>query len=213
MVVGDITAAQPPLAVGRVVDAATKGGLLAATDFSDKTLTPAELASLRKEIARQDWIAEIPKLEPTLLANYPAVIGIHKHSGFRLAIHYLGDDIMLLGCSVPVVNGDQKEQTAMIETMLASTEALVGRGTEVRTWLDTEWKKSWNLCYKEGVDRREVIRKKQFGAFLVTVWGVPPDIIFLNCVRAANQAAEPTSPAVTPPADAGDRASGARGSP
>ena len=180
-----LAASVPPASVLNIVEAAKKAGLLVDSDFSNKTLSGDQLFRLKKEISRSGWIAEIPNLEATLLDNYPSVVGVDKVSGFRLAIHYSGDQIMLLSCNVPVVNGGEKEATEMVETMLTTAEALLGANTGVRSWLDAAWKKSWELSCKEGVDRKEVLRTKQIGAFLVTVWGVPPDIIFLNCVRKA----------------------------
>jgi len=181
---------EPPKQVKAVIGAATCSGLLSAREFSTKVLSPSELPLLKKDIQEHGWIAEIPGLESALMSNYPAEIGVHEKSGFRLAIHYSGEKIMVLSCSVPLVNGDQKEQKQMIETMLAATEALVGKDTGARRWLDTEWQRAWEmsakLFEKESIDQKELIRKKEFGPFLVTVWGVVPDIVFLNCVRRAN---------------------------
>lgn len=200
------TIAAPPASVKAIMDAATKAGLLIPSEFSTKILTSDELTSLKKEIRKRDWITEIPGLKSALISNYPAEIGIHGKSGFRLAIYYSGEKIMLLSSSVPLVNGDRKEQGEMIETMLAAAEALVGRNTGVRRWLDTEWKRAWEISAKlydkEPVDQSEIIRKKAFGPFLVTVWGVVPDIVFLNCVRTANNSPEAT-PEQRPPASPG----------
>ena len=206
-IVGRVSAAEPPAQSKAIIEVAKKAGLLVADDFSSKVLSSDELASLKKEIPKHDWIGEIPDLASTLTSNYPAEIGVHKPSGFRLAVYHSGDKIMLLSCSVPLVNGGQKEQKEMIETMLATTEVLVGRDTGVRKWLDAEWQHSWEISAKlfdkQPVDQKEIIRKKEFGPFLVTVWGVVPDIVFLNCVRRANQSPEPTPTSVTIPADAG----------
>lgn len=197
-IVGHVNAAEPPAPSKAIIEAAKKAGLLVAEDFSSKVLSSDELASLKKEIPKHDWIAEIPDLASTLTSNYPAEIGVHKSSGFRLAVYHSGDKIMLLSCSVPLVNGGQKEQKEMIETMLSATEALVGPNTDVRPWLDAEWQRAWEISAKlfdkVPVDRKEIIRKKEFGPILVTVWGVVPDIVFLNCVRRANKASEPTAP-------------------
>jgi hypothetical protein len=186
---GFAAAAEPPAQAKAIIEAAKKAGLLTADDFSSKLLSSDELASLKKEIPKHDWIAEIPGLAPMLIANYPAEIGIHKSSGFALSIYHSGGKIMLLSCSVPLVNGGQKEQKEMIETMLAATEVLVGSDDGVRKWLDAEWQHSWEISAKlfdkQPVDQKEIIRKKEFGPFLVTVWGVVPDIVFLNCVRKA----------------------------
>jgi hypothetical protein len=194
---GQMCAAEQQVQARDIIAAAKKAGLLVAGDFSTKILSSVELESLKKEIPKHDWIAEIPGLTSTLTSNYPAEIGMHKSSGFRLAIYHFGDEIMLLSCSVPLVNGGQKEQREMIETMLAVTEALVGSGTGVQAWLDAEWQRSWEISAKifdkAPVDPKEIIRKKQFGPFLVTVWGVVPDIIFMNCVRAANQTGGPAA--------------------
>jgi hypothetical protein len=191
-------AAEPPAQAKAIIEAAKKAGLLVADDFSTKVLSSDELASLKKEIPKHDWIAEIPGLGSTLTSNYPAEIGMHKSSGFRLAIYHSGDKIMLLSCSVPLVNGGQKEQKEMIETMMAATEALVGSNTGVRPWLDAEWQRAWEISAKlfdkAPVDQKEIIRKKEVGPFLVTVWGVVPDIVFLNCVRRATRSSETTTP-------------------
>jgi hypothetical protein len=188
---GETVVAGPPTSVKVVVDAAAKAGLLTPSAFTEKTLTGEELASLKKEIGRLDWVGAIPGLEPALVSNYPAEVGIHRKSGFRLAIYYSGDQVRLLSSSVPLVNGDQKEQKEMIETMLAATEALVGPNTGVRPWLDAEWQHSWEISAKildrQPVDQKEIIRMKQFGPYLVTVWGVVPDIVYLNCVRTDNR--------------------------
>ena len=197
-IVGHAAAAESPAQSIAIIEAAKKAGLLVTGDFTSKVLSSDELTLLKKEIPKQDWIAEIPNLAATLTSNYPAEIGVHMSSGFRLAIYHSGNDIMLLSCSVPLVNGDEKEQREMIETMLAATETLVGAKTGVRTWLDAEWKRAWEISAKlfdkAPVDRNEVIRKKEFGPYLVTVWGVVPDIVFLNCVRRVSHAPEPTAP-------------------
>ena len=194
-VISHVVAAELPPQGRAIVEAARGAGLLVAGDFSNKVLSSEELTALKKEIPKYDWIGEIPGLASTLVSNYPAEIGVHKSSGFRLAVYYSGDKIMLLSCSVPLVNGGQKEQKQMIETMLAATESLIGRSSDVRQWLDAEWQRSWKISAKlfdkQPVDQKEVIRKKEFGPFLVTVWGVVPDIVFLNCVRRANQPPEP----------------------
>lgn len=186
-----VVAAEQPAPPNVIIEAAKKAGLLVAGDFSSKVLSSDELTALKKDIPKHDWIAEIPGLASALISNYPAVIGVHRSSGFSLAIYHSGDKIMLLSCSVPLVNGDKREQEEMIETMLAVTEALVGRDSGVRKWLDAEWRHSWEISAKlfdkQPVDQREILRKKAFGPFLVTVWGVPPDIVFLNCIRRANQ--------------------------
>ena len=178
---------EAPTQVKEVVVAAVKSGLLSAVDFSTTVLTPDELAAFRKDIPKHNWIAEIPGLEAVLLSNFPAEVGVHKKSGFRVAVHYSPEKLMLLSCSLPLVNGGPKEQKEMIETMLSTAEALVGRETGIRQWLDAEWKRAWEisaqLFEKQAVDPKEQIRKKEFGSFLVTVWGVVPDIVFFNCVR------------------------------
>ncbi len=178
---------EPPPHAKAIVAAAISAGLLTPRDFTSKVLSPEELQTLKRDIKKQNWIADIPGLESALLSNYPAEIGRQEKPGFGLWVHYSGETVMLLRASVPLVNGDQREQKAMIETMLAATEALAGRDSGVRRWLDAEWQRSWEISAKlfeqESIDRSEIIRKKEFGPFLVTVWGVVPDIIFLNCVR------------------------------
>jgi hypothetical protein len=198
-----LRASTPPRSSEVIVEAAEKVGLLSASDFVEKTLNEKEMESLKVGVQRNGWVADIPGLKEAILRNDPAVIGIHKESGFRVAVYYSGDDVMLLVCNVPLVNGSSKEGEEMIETMLSVSESLVGKKSGVRRWLDKEWKISWGLSAQEGVDPHSIIRKKVFGPFLVSVWGAAPDIVFLNCVRVANQLPDPTSKSVTPPAKAG----------
>jgi hypothetical protein len=198
-----------PPDVAKLQTAATQAGLLTEADFSShETLDPANLKRLRDQFAhpqiKQAMDAE-PYVEETLLRNYPFTVGVHKSSGFRLTIYFSEQHVMLLAADVPLVNGGQKEQTEMIETMIASTEALLPNDKGLRKWLGSAWQDSWKESAKymndptaqqkarthPNVMAKDVVRKRRVGSYLVIVWGVPPDIVFLNCVRVPGPSANP----------------------
>jgi hypothetical protein len=178
---------KPPPVVQLIIEAATKPGIFTAADFATEKFDAKQLAALKIILDKVDWMSEIPNLKECLLHNYPnATAG---RNGFLLEIYYSESSVVLLSCKFSPGGVTSEEANAKMETMLSSAERLVGAKTEVRSWLAAEWKKSWELYYKEGVDQKEVIRKKAFADYWVTVWGVPPDIVNLNCVRK-----EPNNP-------------------
>jgi hypothetical protein len=198
-----------PPDVAKIQTAATHAGLLTDADFSShEPLDPANLKRRRDQLASPQIKHTMdlePYVEETLLRNYPFTIGVHKPSGFGLTTYFSEQQVMLLTANVPLVNGEEKEQAEMIETMIASAEALLPNDKGLRKWLDSAWQDSWKESAKwmDGPDAqqkardhpdlvaKEVIKKRQVGSYLVIVWGVPPDIVFLNCVRVPDPKTNP----------------------
>lgn len=200
---------EAPPDVARIQTAATHAGLLTDADFSShEPLDPANLKRRSDQLARPQIKHTMdlePYVEETLLRNYPFRIGVHKPSGFGLTTYFSEQQVMLLAANVPLVNGGEKEQTEMIETMIASAEALLPNDKGLRKWLDSAWHDSWRESAKWMADpatqqkardhpdvvAKEVLKRRQSGPYLVIIWGVPPDIVFFNCVRVPAPKANP----------------------
>ncbi len=167
--------------INKLIKVACEENLFKEESFVEKTLNDEELQELKKAINDTRWIRQIENLGKILLSNYPFYSDTHD-TGFNISIYHHNGKIVLLSSVIPIVNGSDKEAKAMIKTITSVSDQLIPN-REIGNWIDKEWKISWDLYYKEDSDPSQVIRKKVFNNYLVTVWGVPPDIIFLNILN------------------------------